>query len=76
MSADFHSKPPMNQLPEAAGEIARQATDVAEEAGAGKAMDRVHRFNLSHWRGRRDRRHPKSPGLVLTPELSRSTYTG
>lgn len=41
--------------------------------GAGKAMDRVHRFNLSHWRGRRDRRHPKSPGLVLTPELSRGT---
>lgn len=31
MSTLFHSKPPMNQLPEAAREIARQATDVAEE---------------------------------------------
>lgn len=31
MSTDFHSKPPMNPLPEAAREIARQATGVAEE---------------------------------------------
>jgi ElaB/YqjD/DUF883 family membrane-anchored ribosome-binding protein len=31
MNTDFHSKPPMSQLPEAAGEIARRATDAAEE---------------------------------------------
>jgi len=31
MSTDFQPKPPTNQLPEAAREIARQATDVAEE---------------------------------------------
>ena len=31
MSTEFHSMPPMNQLPETAREIARQATDVALE---------------------------------------------
>jgi len=31
MSTDFHTKTPMNQLPEPAREIARQATDVTEE---------------------------------------------
>jgi len=31
MSTDFHTKPMMNQLPEAAREIARQATALAEE---------------------------------------------
>ena len=31
MNTDIHSKPPMNQLPVAAREIARQAADVAKE---------------------------------------------
>ncbi len=31
MSTEFPSMPPMNQLPEAARQIARQATDIAEE---------------------------------------------
>ena len=32
MNTEFHSKPPMNQLPEAAREIARQATEMAAES--------------------------------------------